>query len=171
MTNLDEIEQIEDKLSSKQITALQLLMEGKTDQEISLTLGVTRPTVTTWRNRNPFFRALLNQMKRERIFAIQDKQQELLSKALDVIDAALQDGDVHVAMAVWKQVIPEDENLKVLYTDPNNVAIQIAQEYANKEADRRDAFVKKEYRYLDRADNEKEFFDQAVEMLEKEYGL
>ena len=80
MTNLDEIEQIEDKLSSKQITALQLLMEGKTDQEISLTLGVTRPTVTTWRNRNPFFRALLNQMKRERIFAIQDKQQELLSK-------------------------------------------------------------------------------------------
>jgi hypothetical protein len=171
ITNSDEIEQIEDKLSPKQITALQLMMEGKTDHEISLKLVVTRPTVTIWRNKNPFFRALLNQLKRERIFAIQDKQQELLSKALDVIDAALQDADVHVAMAVWKQVIPDGEKLKDLYTDPKNVAVQIAQEYAEKEADRRGAFLPKGMSWVTRDSDEQEFLDVAVQQLEKEYGL
>jgi len=43
------------KLSVEQLNAIDLLVTGKTDQEVADLVGVSRSTVTFWRLYNPTF--------------------------------------------------------------------------------------------------------------------
>ena len=41
------------RLSVEQLNAIDILVQGRTDQETAETVGVARETVTRWRNDNP----------------------------------------------------------------------------------------------------------------------
>ena len=52
------------KLTPEQLNAVDLLILGKTDKEVSETIGVRRETVTRW-HKNAFFIAELNARREE----------------------------------------------------------------------------------------------------------
>lgn len=92
------------KLSVEQLNAIDILVLGKTDQETSEAVGVTRETVTRWRNDNPHFAAALNKQRRLVWGAGHDKLRSLTTKAVDAIEAALDSGDCKAAVEVIKAV-------------------------------------------------------------------
>lgn len=50
------------RLSPKQLKALDLIMSGKTTQEVAEEVGVTRQTISHWKNRDPEFKDRLAQL-------------------------------------------------------------------------------------------------------------
>jgi hypothetical protein len=52
-------------LSIEQRNAIDLLVQGKSDQETADAVGVNRVTVTKWRNYDPWFQAELNQRRQD----------------------------------------------------------------------------------------------------------
>lgn len=89
-------------LSVEQANAVDLLVVGKTDQEVAAAVGVSRQTVCGWRLYHPDFQAALNKRRREVWGAAADKLRSLLPKALEVLERELQDGDVKVALDIVK---------------------------------------------------------------------
>ena len=65
MAKLTKPDQIRQELSIAQLNAIDLLVTGKTDQEVSEAIGMSRQTVNGWRNANPYFQAALNRRRRE----------------------------------------------------------------------------------------------------------
>ena len=51
-------------LSVEQLNAIDILVQGKTDQETAQSVGVVRETVTRWRNDNLYFAAELNKQRK-----------------------------------------------------------------------------------------------------------
>src|SRR6516162_7609839 len=74
-----------------QLSAIDLLAAGKTDQEAADLLGLHRTTVTKWRLYDPVFQAALNQRRAEVWGAAADRLRSLIPKALDALAAALED--------------------------------------------------------------------------------
>ena len=85
----------EDKdLSVKQELAVELILCGMNDGEISKRAGVSRQTVNTWRNHNKDFRMLLvgrREAARERH---RDELSGLVSEAVGVMREAVLEGDL-----------------------------------------------------------------------------
>jgi len=52
------------QLSIKQQNAIDLLIQGKSDRKTAEAIGVSRQTVTNWRNNNPVFIAELNKQRK-----------------------------------------------------------------------------------------------------------
>ena len=85
------------------------------------TVGVARETVPRWRNNNPHFAAQLNRQRRLIWGHSHDRLRGLASRAVDTLDAALQNGDARAAVEVLKAVglygqvqppsVPEDAEL------------------------------------------------------------
>ena len=71
------------RLSVEQLNAIDVLVQGKTDQETADTVGVARETVTRWRNDNPHFAAQLNRQRRLIWGNSHDRLRALASKAVD----------------------------------------------------------------------------------------
>ena len=92
------------RLSVEQLNAIDILVQGRTDQETAATVGVARETVTRWRNDNPHFAAQLNRQRRLIWSNSHDRLRALVSKAVDTLDAALQNGDARAAVEVLKAV-------------------------------------------------------------------
>ena len=67
-------------------------------------MGVARETVTRWRNDNPHFAAQLNRQRRLIWSNSHDRLRALVSKAVDTLDLALQNGDARAAVEVLKAV-------------------------------------------------------------------
>ena len=67
-------------------------------------MGVARETVTRWGNANPHFAAQLNRQRRLIWGNSHDRLRALASKAVDTLDAALQNGDARAAVEVLKAV-------------------------------------------------------------------
>ena len=55
----------QNKLSQKQLTAIDMILTGLNDREVAEALGVGRNTVNKWRNHNEDFQAELNERRRE----------------------------------------------------------------------------------------------------------
>ena len=91
-------------MSVGQLNAIDILVQGKTDQETALAVGVTRETVTRWRNDNPHFAAELNKQRRSIWAASHDRLRSLAGKAVDTLEAALDSGDSRIAVEVMKAV-------------------------------------------------------------------
>ena len=91
-------------LSVEQFNAIDILVQGKTDQETALAVGVTRETVTRWRNDNPHFAAELNKQRRLIWGASHDRLRALAAKAVDTLELALDAGDGKAAVEVIKAV-------------------------------------------------------------------
>jgi hypothetical protein len=74
------------QLNVEQLNAIDLLIQGKTDRETAEAVGVSRQTVTDWRNNNPTFIAELNR-RREEIWGSQvDKLRSLVAEAVKVLE-------------------------------------------------------------------------------------
>ena len=91
-------------LSVEQLNAIDILVNGKTDQETALAVGVARETVTRWRNDNPYFAAELNKLRKQIWGTNQDRLRSLTTKAVDTIETALDAGDSKAAVEVLKAV-------------------------------------------------------------------
>ena len=92
------------RLSMEQMNAIDILVQGRTDQETAETVGVARETVTRWRNDNPHFTAELNRQRRLIWGDSHDRLRALASKAVDVLETSLGDGDSRVALEVLKAI-------------------------------------------------------------------
>ena len=91
-------------LSVEQLNAIDILVQGRTDQETAETVGVARETVTRWRNDNPHFTAELNRQRRLIWGDSHDRLRALASKAVDTLETSLGVGDSRVALEVLKAV-------------------------------------------------------------------
>ena len=94
------------QLSSRQTTAVELVVAGLPDREVAEQIGVTRQTVNGWRNHHPAFIAALNWRHREMREGFAIRVMELQLKALEVVGAALEAGDVQPALAFLKLGLP-----------------------------------------------------------------
>ena len=90
------------KLSSKQIMAIDMILMGSNDREVAESIGVGRNTVNKWRNHDEDFQAELNERRRELNEATQNRIRSLTQKALDAIEYALDRGDARIALEVLK---------------------------------------------------------------------
>ena len=91
-------------LSVEQMNAIDILVQGRTDQETAETVGVARETVTRWRNDNPHFTAQLNRQRRLIWSDSHDRLRALASKAVDALEVALDEGDSRAAVEVLKAI-------------------------------------------------------------------
>ena len=91
-------------LSVEQLNAIDVLVQGRTDQETAETVGVARETVTRWRNDNPHFTAELNRQRRLIWGDSHDRLRALAGKAVDVLETSLDEGDSRVAVEVLKAI-------------------------------------------------------------------
>jgi hypothetical protein len=77
------------QLSMEQLNAIELLITGRTDAAVAEIVGVTRPTVCEWRNKNPRFAATLNRRRQEAWGANADRLRSLGDEAVKVLESGL----------------------------------------------------------------------------------
>jgi hypothetical protein len=91
-----------DPLSVEQLNAIDLLTQGKSDQEVAEIIGRDRATVWRWKTRVPFFIATLH-ARREEVFAVAlQRLRNLLGKAIDNIAGDIEAGDVKSSFELVK---------------------------------------------------------------------
>ena len=76
----------------QQLNAIDLLVAGSRDREVSEAVGVNRVTVSRWRNHDPLFQAELNRSRREIWSSSTDRLRALLPHALDRLESELGGG-------------------------------------------------------------------------------
>jgi hypothetical protein len=91
-------------LPPEQHRAIALLVQGKTDQETADTVGVTGNVVTRWRCEEPRFIAALNRQRNTQWQGAHERLRALVHKAVDVLEQAVERGDVRAAVEVLKAV-------------------------------------------------------------------
>jgi hypothetical protein len=92
------------RLTPEQLNAIDLLILGKTDREVSNLVGVRRETVTKW-HRNPFFTAELN-CKREALWADSKlRLRALASEAIEVLSDGLHHEDMKIAISAAVHIL------------------------------------------------------------------
>jgi len=89
-------------LTIEQLNAIDILITGQTDQAVADAVGVSRPTVTSWRLYDPYFQAELNKRRRETWGVAADRLRSLLPKALDVIEREIDGGSYRAALELIK---------------------------------------------------------------------
>jgi hypothetical protein len=88
------------ELTVVQLNAVDLLVTGKTDQEVAELVGVTRQTVNGWRNANPHFQAALNRRRQDLWGVTVDQLRALLPRAVAVLAEELEGGEQRARVAV-----------------------------------------------------------------------
>lgn len=126
---------IQQKLSTKQLIAVNLLLQGLTDQEVADRVRVRRETVNQWKNHNLYFQDEVDRRTREVWRAIKDGLGYWAQKAVAVLGKKVDEGSLKAAIETLKaagvygkiekpsQVIEEefwrtditDEQAKALY--------------------------------------------------------
>lgn len=92
------------QLTPEQLNAIDLLILGKTDREVSEIVGVRRETVTKW-HRNPFFTADLN-VKREALWIDSKlRLRALASEAVNVLTNGLHSEDEKIAISAAVHIL------------------------------------------------------------------
>jgi hypothetical protein len=108
-----------------QLSAIDLLAAGKTDQEAADLLQLHRTTVTKWRLYDPVFQAALNRRRAEVWGAAADRLRSLIPRALDALAAALEDpahpGRLKAAAELLRLAAPTGTALAVGPTDPEEI--------------------------------------------------
>ena len=115
------------QLTPEQETALDLILAGQSDREVACEVNRTRQTICEWRH-NPVFAAALNTRRTELWGHSIDRLRGLLPKALDVLEGALDKGDVRTAWRVVELAsMREDKGLgpsTIGPTSPEGVAAE-----------------------------------------------
>ncbi len=93
------------ELTPEQLTAIDLLTDGKNDTETAQAAGVTRQTVWAWRNDTPEFIAELNRRRADVWTAQTEKLRTLASQALGVLGADLESDDPKLRQAAAVHIL------------------------------------------------------------------
>jgi Homeodomain-like domain len=91
-------------LSIEQRNAIALLILGKTDQETAAAVGVSRETVWSWRREHLVFQSELEQARDNLWRQAAERLRGLMDKALDNIQAAVEEGNVKASFELLKAV-------------------------------------------------------------------
>lgn len=92
------------KLTPEQLNAIDLLILGKTDREVSEIVGVRRETVTKW-HKNPFFIAELN-IKREELWTDSKLRLKALAhEAVNTLTNGLHSSDEKIAITAAVHIL------------------------------------------------------------------
>ena len=83
----------EKTLSQKQEKALDLVVRGCNDVEVARRVGVSRQVINAWRNHDTGFQYELEVRRQAVREKHQDKMNELVEQALEVVGQALGEGD------------------------------------------------------------------------------
>lgn len=98
-TKIDERRQASaSKLSDKQHIAIRELVSGKTDEEAARAAGVSRQSLSGWKNSNPYFIVELSEKRAEAWRALMNPLIEGAQEAMLTIRDAIKGGDVKTAM-------------------------------------------------------------------------
>lgn len=89
-----------DPLTPEQLNAIDLLIQGKSDQDTADLIGKDRVTVWRWKTRVPFFMATLEARRQEQFGQASQRLRNLLEKALDNVAVAIEAGDVKASFEV-----------------------------------------------------------------------
>lgn len=92
----------QNKLSPRQLIAIEMLAAGKNSTEVANTLGVDRKILWRWKTENPYFIAELNKNIKELWLTAKERLNSLVSKAVDVLSDGLNEGDKKVAVEILK---------------------------------------------------------------------
>lgn len=92
MAKLDRT--LHSELSIEQQNAIELLLTGKSDRETAEACGVTRQTVSEWRNNNPRFVAELNRRRALLWENDIDRLRGLVREAITILESDLHGDDV-----------------------------------------------------------------------------
>ncbi len=103
-----------EQLSEKQLMAIDLILSGKVDREVAEAVGVSRSTISDWRNGNYVFQAELNKRRREIQEASKERLRNIRNKALDTVEKAIEKGDVRTALEILRLTGIEQEDLKAI---------------------------------------------------------
>lgn len=90
------------RLSEKQYQAIDLILQGLTDEEVASRVGVARQTVNKWKNKNTEFIVELTKRRKEIHDAAKDKLIRLASKAIDTLEQEVEAGNWKVALEVLR---------------------------------------------------------------------
>jgi hypothetical protein len=91
-------------LTVEQLNAIELLVQGRTDQETADAVGVHRVTVTKWRNYDVHFEAELNRRRRQIWNSSTERLRALLPLAIEALEKELVEGNgrSHTALSLIK---------------------------------------------------------------------
>jgi hypothetical protein len=89
-------------LSIEQQNAIDLLILGKSDQEVANTIGRDRSTIWEWRTAHPVFCATLERRRGEVWRQPQERLRSLMSKAVENMAALVESGDYDASIALLK---------------------------------------------------------------------
>jgi hypothetical protein len=91
-----------DPLTPEQDTAIELLLQGQTDQSVADAISRDRATIWRWKTRVPFFMATL-EARRQEVFGVAvQRLRNLLGRAIDNIAADIESGDVKSSFELVK---------------------------------------------------------------------
>ncbi|MEI2761974.1 hypothetical protein [Methanothrix soehngenii] len=110
---VDELNKMQDRLwdrssaprlTPEQLNAIDLLILGKTDREVSELVGVRRETITKW-HKNPFFIAELN-VKREELWRDSKlRLKSLAHEAVNILTNGLHSSDEKIAITAAVHIL------------------------------------------------------------------
>ena len=92
------------KLTPEQLNAIDLLILGKTDREVSEAVGVRREMVTKW-HKNPFFSAELSVRREELWLDAKLRLKSLAHEAVNVLTRGLSSQDEKVAITAAVHIL------------------------------------------------------------------
>jgi hypothetical protein len=100
-TKSDKIRQ----LSQEQQNAIEHLLQGKSDRAVAEAVGVSRQTVSEWKNHDVLFIAELNRQRSELWWEAHQRLKSLANRALDVVEVQLDSDDPKAALAASKYIL------------------------------------------------------------------
>ena len=100
-TKPDKIRQ----LSIEQANAIEHLLQGQSDRAVAETVGLSRQTVSEWKNHDPLFIAELNRQRSEMWKEARERMKSLANRALDVVELQLDSDDPKAALAAAKYIL------------------------------------------------------------------
>ena len=93
------------QLSASQEAAIALLLQGKTDGDVTEAVGVTRQTIWIWRHRHPAFVAEVNLRRREVWEAVIERLRGMLTPAVEALADGLKANDARLRLAAAVHVL------------------------------------------------------------------
>jgi hypothetical protein len=121
-------------LTLEQHKVIQLLLVGYSANEAASLVGKSRDTVSRWKNENPIFIAEMNKQRDEILKAGYSRLQNMMSKAIDVLENHLGKGNLKAATDLLKIIatrnpMPEADS----ETDPEKIIQRTAEKIARDE--------------------------------------
>jgi transcriptional regulator with XRE-family HTH domain len=100
-TKPDKIRQ----LSIEQANAIEHLLQGQSDRAVAEAVGVSRQTISEWKNHDPLFVAELNRQRSEMWKEARERMKALANRALDVVELQFDSDDPKAALAAAKYIL------------------------------------------------------------------